>query len=189
MKKSLFAFTSVFLALCSGCSWLGTPEAVEPRTFDLGALNEKEISAPPVEFRSFSDISGNGMRIALRRGDGSVTFEKNSRFSAPPAQLIRRRLTELFPVKSGSAPFIRVSGTVSRFEIDRKNNEALLLIDYELRLGDESKGVRHRITSKVEQGTDAAALALEKCVVGSARRLAGETGVFVKECAKAKVNK
>ena len=189
MKTALFT-TAALMVLFSfaGCAFMGRPLPVEPRCFDLGALNEKAVEAPAVEFRSFTDISGNGLRIPRRSAEGTITFEENCRFSAPPAQLIRRRLTELFPVTAATEA-VRVSAVLSRFEIDSASNSARVLIDYRFSCGEQMKGVRHDITCKIGSGRNAAAGAMEKCVITSARRLGQEISSFYKSCEKEKVKK
>ena len=189
MKTALFTAAALMVLFSfAGCAFMGRSVPVEVRCFDLGALNEKTVEAPAVEFRSFTDISGNGLRIPRRSADGTITFEENCRFSAPPAQLIRRRLTELFPV-TATSEVVRVTALLSRFEIDCTSNSARILIDYRLSCGEQTKGVRHDITCKMEPGRNAAAGALERCVITSARRLGQEISSFFKSCEKEKVKK
>ena len=188
LVKMLLCTAGVLLA--AGCAFLGEPEVRIPAFYDLSAGKTEHTASVPVIFRSFSDISGNGLRMVRRLKDGRITFDDLNRFSAPPAQLIRRRLTEDFSVSAANGETLRISGTLLRLEADCFRNEALLEIDYTLEYGGRKTAVRHRILKKIAScsGKDMAA-AFEACVDSSALRLAAEAGTFKENCDKTKVKK
>ena len=180
--KHLCTMSFALLILGSGCAFMGRSEVSEIVYHDLSTLKEEQVVSPPAEFRVFSDITGNGIRPVTRLRDGSVSLGEKRRFSGSPVQLIRRRLTELFPPASPEAP-LKISGTLYRFELDAGKNQAVLGIDYQLTYKKFRTVQRHRIGVKIAgDGDNAGFTALEKCIVRSARRLGEETSNFVKQC-------
>jgi hypothetical protein len=179
---------SAVLLLLSGCSLMQKPEYSVPSLYDLASQKAAPLVSAPAEFRSFADVTGNGTGIVYRAGGGEVTSDDLNRFTAPPVQLIRRRLIELFPPAAQSP--LKVSGILSRFEIDRRSKSAVMALDYQLLCHGRSKALRHRISVplKGESGV-LCAEALESCVISSARRLAGEISIFAKECERKRVEK
>jgi hypothetical protein len=187
----MFAFVFALLLFCTaGCSWLSAPVCSEPRLYDLGAQKDLPVlSSVPVEFRSFTDVTGSGVRFLVRDGGGQVRLDAANCFAAPPGQLIRRRLIELFPA-AFSDEAVRVSALLSRFECDRQRGAVLLAIDYQLLFSKQRKALRHRIEVKLSKfDGPAIAAALETSVIRSAQRLAGEVMEFKKQCAGIKEEK
>lgn len=189
MTPKIF-LTAGWLLLAAGCALWETPEYRKPVFFDLTAKNASPVSTLPAEFKNFTDISGNGVRITRRLKDGTLSFDDDNRFSAPPAQLLRRRLTELFPAGASHKNTFTVSGRIDRFEADLKNSCALMKADYTVRYGNSRISVRHEFTEKLS-GTSARdiALALESCILDSARRLAQEMAALKSSSEKSKEKK
>lgn len=183
MKKTSFVFAFCFLLLTgAGCAFMGRAETSEIAYWDLSALRSEPIVSVPAEFRSFSDISGNGIRLVTRLADGRITLDGDNRFSAFPAGLIRRRLVELFPQASSETP-LKISGTLNRFEVDQGRKCAVLGIDYALNYKGTRKVLRHNIEIRLADPAPAGAFAaLEKCVIRSANLLGRESSEFVKQC-------
>ena len=180
--KHLCCISFALFFLGTGCAFMGRGEVSEIVYHDLSTLKEEQVVSPPAEFRVFSDITGNGIRPVTRLGDGSVSLGENHRFSGSPVQLIRRRLTELFPPASPEAT-LKISGTLYRFELDSGKNQAMLGIDYLLTYKKCRTVQRHRIGVKIAgEGQNAGFTALEKCIIRSARRLGEESSNFVKQC-------
>lgn len=181
--KVSFSIFLAILAMSGGCSLLSKPHYKETAFYDLGAQKDvPHISSVPVEFLPFSDATGNGVRFLIRGVGGGVRLDAYNCFSAPPAQLIRRRLIELFPA-SFSDGSVKVSGSLNRLECDRERGSALMAIDYRLSCNKQKKAVRHRIETKALRfdGPGIAA-AFEKAVIISAQRLAGDVSAFKKQC-------
>lgn len=181
MKMIFSAAASAAMILSAGCSLIMPADRSEPALYDLSASQVPQVQSEPVVFSSFTDLTGNGLRIAFRQPEGKVFFDDCSRFSAPPGQLIRRRFTELFPPSSSQEPF-RVSGVLTRFEADRESRRALMTADYHITRGGTCKVLRHRMECGMKEDTPAAAAAaLEKCVINSARRLGRELSALKKK--------
>lgn len=181
-NKKIFYFVCAVLLCGAGCSLLESPQYSEPAFYDLASQSEPApLAAPPVEFRSFADATGNGLLLMTRISDGRVVPDDLNRFSAPPVQLIRRRLIESFGPPSGET--IKVNGLLCRFEMDLRDGKAVMIMDYLFQYSGTRKTVRHRIKVKAA-GTSArhAVMALEKAVSRSAQRLAGELSLFKKQC-------
>lgn len=188
LAKMFLCVTGILLF--SGCALLEDPEVRIPAFYDLDAGKTENISSVPVTFRNFADISGNGIRMVRRLKGGEITFDDLNRFSAPPSQLIRRRLTELFAVSADNGETVRISGTLLRLEADCSKKEALMEIDYTLEYGNCKTALRHSIREKIGScsGRDIAA-AFEACVNTSARRLSAAAGAFKADRSKIKVKK
>lgn len=177
------------VVMLSGCSLMQKPEYSLPSFYDLSAQKAAPLVSAPAEFRSFADVTGNGMEIVSRIGGGKVSKDDLNRFTAPPVQLIRRRLIELFPPAS-SQTSLKVNGILSRFEIDSENGTAVMALDYMLNCDGCSRALRHRIRLPLKGNSgESYAEALESCVITSARRLAGEISVFAKECERKREKK
>lgn len=191
MKKTAFGVLSLVLLLgAAECSFLSTQEYKEVAFYDLSAeKNLPRITSVPVEFRSFTDGTGNGVRFLIREPGGRVRLDSYNCFSAPPAQLIRRRLVELFPA-AFSDDSVKISAILNRFECDRQKGVALMAVDYQLSCNKQKKALRHQIEVKIPvfDGPGIAA-ALERSVILSAQRLAGEVTAFRKQCAAIKEKK
>jgi cholesterol transport system auxiliary component len=89
--KHLFAF--VFVLVLAGCG--GGSTAPEPRLFDLG-INPPSASLPPVRVvsvRAVAPFENTDMlyRLAWRNAAEIGAFA-NSRWAAPPAELLRKQL-------------------------------------------------------------------------------------------------
>ena len=190
MKKSrvIIAGGAAALLMLSGCFLLQEPEYSIPVCYDLASQKAAPVVSAPVEFRSFIDVTGNGTGIVYRAAGGEVTSDDLNRFTAPPVQLIRRRLIELFPPAAQNS--LKVSGILSRFEIDRESRRAVMALDYKILCNGTGKALRHRISVPLKGESGAlCAEALESCVIRSARRLDGEFSLFAKECERKRVEK
>lgn len=189
LKKILCLIPAAGLLLTGGCSLFSSAASAPPAFYDLASQEAAPVGTVQAEFRTLADVTGNGLGIVTRLKDGRVVSDDLNRFSAPPVQLIRRRLTELFPAKIPGQG-VKIGGTLCRFEIDAARSCALLVMDYHLAFRGAHKALRHRIETKLKgnSGRDAAG-SLEECVILSARRLAAEVEGFKKECDKNKEEK
>ena len=187
MWKSIFRyFGALLLAGTAGCALMGTPDKVQVTEYDLGTVKAPPASAKlAVEFGAFRNLSGAGTPMLFREKDGSIVPDDSCRFLLLPEHLVRRRLVELFPA-SASEDDIRVNGTLNRFEIDRGDRTGRLVIDYEVSWKGRQRTFHHSETAVLDGGTGLdGARALEKCVIASARKLAGELERFRKEAVSA----
>ena len=116
----------------------------------------------------------------LSRGENGVLKEDDTnRFILLPEQLIRRKMTEMF-IESSEKDAVRVSGRLWRFEIDHRDSMARFFMEYELRQKENSLILRHNIILPAGGNALEHAIALERCVIKSARQLAGEITAFEK---------
>lgn len=187
MWKNLFRYFGVLLlAGTAGCALMGTPDKVRVTEYDLGTVKAPPASAKlGVEFGAFRNLSGAGTPMLFRDKDGAIVQDDSCRFLLLPEHLVRRRLVELFPAPA-SEDDIRVSGTLNRFEIDLGDRAARLVIDYEASWKGRQRTLHHCVETPLDGDTGLArAQALEKCVIASARRLAGELELFKKEVVSA----
>ena len=177
----------LLLAGTAGCALMGTPGKVRVTEYDLGMVKTAPASAElKVEFGAFRNISGAGAPMLFREKNGSLVQDDSCRFLLLPEHLVRKRLVELFPA-SASEDDIRVSGTLNRFEIDRGARTGRLAVDYEVSWKGKHRTIHHAVETPLDGDTGLdGARALEKCVITSARKLAGELAVFRKEVTDAK---
>ena len=188
MWKNLLRYCEVLLlAGTAGCALMGTPGKVRVTEYDLGMVKTAPASAElKVEFGAFRNISGSGAPMLFREKNGSLVQDDSCRFLLLPEHLVRKRLVELFPA-SASEDDIRVSGTLNRFEIDRGARTGRLAVDYEVSWKGKHRTIHHAVETPLDGDTGLdGARALEKCVITSARKLAGELAVFRKEVTDAK---
>ena len=186
-KNLLRHFGVLLLAGTAGCALMGTPEKVQVTEYDLGTVKAPPASAKlGVEFGTFRNLSGAGTPILFRGRDGSIVQDDRRRFLLLPEHLVRRRLVELFPAPATEED-VRVYGTLNRFEIDKGDNAARLVVDYEASWKGKHRIFHHTVQTPLggDTGLDAAR-ALEKCVISSAGKLAGELELFKKEVASVK---
>ena len=181
-KNLLRHFGALLLAGTAGCALMGTPEKVRVSEYDLGTVKAPPASAKlGVEFGAFRNLSGAGTPMLFRGRDGAIVQDDRSRFLLLPEHLVRRRLVELFPAPV-SEDDIRVNGTLERFEIDRGDRAGRLVIDYEVSWQGRRRTFRHAVRTPLDGDTGLdGARALEKCVITSAGKLAGELELFRKE--------
>lgn len=186
-KKFLRHFGILLLAGTAGCALVGTPEKVRVTEYDLGTVKAPPVSTKlGVEFGTFRNLSGAGTPMLFRDRDGSIVQDDRSRFLLLPEHLVRRRLVELFPAPV-SDDDIRVNGTLERFEIDRGDRAGRLVIDYEVSCQGRRRTFHHAVRTPLDGDTGLdGARALEKCVITSAGKLAGELELFRKEAAAEK---
>lgn len=176
---------SIFLFL-GGCGLLKSPSYTEAHSYDLGSSDEKVPAPVNVELGLFTDKSGNGNRMVIRHADGvRISHDEYNRFSASPALLVKRRLAVCFaPVNTPQK--LAVSGDLLRFEYLAGKKVVRMVIDYRIDCNGKKRVLRQELEEKVSGSGSAAAAGFEKCIVQSARALAGEIGAFAKECAKEK---
>jgi len=187
MWKNLFRYFGVLLlAGTAGCALMGTPDKVQVTEYDLGTVKAPPASAKlGVEFGAFRNLSGAGAPMLFRGKDGSIVQDDSRRFLLLPEHLVRRRLVELFPAPA-TEDDIRVSGTLNRFEIDRGDRTARLVVDYEVSWKGKQRTFHHSVATPLDGDTGLdGAKALEKCVIDSGRKLAGELERFRKETVSA----
>lgn len=184
-------FILVLCALCTtvlfcGCSILPEPAYSEPMRYDLGSAYEKVPVPANVELGLFADQCGNGTRMVTRSVDGlKISYDEYNRFSAVPALLVKRGLAVcLVPEKGAALQKVLLSGDLLRFEYLSRGKKVRMVIDYELKCGGKVRKIRQDLEEKVTGPGAAAAAGFEKCIIRSARLLAGEIRSFVKECAK-----
>ena len=183
MRKNLFRYFGVLLlAGAAGCALMGTPDKIRVTDYDLGTVKAPPASAKlGVEFGAFRNLSGAGTPMLFREKDGSIVQDDSRRFLLLPEHLVRRRLVELFPAPV-SEDDIRVSGTLNRFEINRGDRTGRLVVDYDVSWKGRERTFRHAVETPLEGDTGLdGAKALEKCVIASGRKLAGELELFKKE--------
>ena len=187
MRKNLLRYFGVLLlAGTAGCALMGTPGKVRVEEYDLGTVTASPVSTKlGVEFGAFRNLSGAGTPMLFRGKDGSIVQDDGCRFLLLPEHLVRRRLVELFPA-SASGDDVRINGTLNRFEIDRGDRAARLVVDYEASWQGRHRTFHHAVETPLDgdSGLDGAR-ALEKCVIFSAGKLAGELELFKKEVAAA----
>ena len=174
--------------LLNGCVLFSAPGYTEPACYDLGSSDEKIPAAAAVELGLFSDKTGNGTKMVSRSADGvKISSDELNRFSASPALLVKRRLAVCFaPEKKLNREKVSVSGELLRFEYLASEKKVRMVIDYQLEYKGNTMRTRQDLEEKVSGFGAAAAAGFEKCVVRSAKALAGEIDAFVKECAKEK---
>lgn len=172
MKR--FLYCSALFLLCGGCSLLPRAEYTEPAFHDLNVLEEKSAVPFQLVLNSFSDLTGNGTRMVTRDSRGVLSFDESNRFSAPPVQLIKRRLASFFPPVQ-QKKVTALSAELLRFEFLESRQSVRMVMDCRLRFQGGEKFFRHDTEEKV-QGTEAAdiARAFEKCILSLARRLPKE---------------
>lgn len=172
----------------SGCALLTSPAYTEPAYYDLAAADEKIPVSAAVELGLFADRSGNGTRIVTRSADGvKISFDEYNRFTASPALLVKRRLAVCFvPEKKLNSQKVTVSGELLRFEYLAGQKKVRAVIDYRLECSGNTVKIRQTLEEQCVSSGAAAAAGFEKCIVRSAKELAGEIDAFVKECAKEK---
>ena len=172
--KQFFLSCSFLLTLVCGCSLLPEAGYREPAYYDLNMLEEKSAYPLQLELNSFSDLTGNGTRMVTRSGKGTLSFDEMNRFSAPPVQLIKRRLAAFFPpVKQTAAAGL--SAELLRFEYLAEKQCVRMTMDCRLRFQGKEKFFRYDGEEKVK-GPDMkdAAEAFEKCILSLGRRLTKE---------------
>lgn len=166
---SLPLYSLIFLC---GCSIFSAPEVANASLYDLG--NEKiVIKDVRIRINGFTNLSGAGTPMLIREKSDVLSEDDDNRFILLPEVLIRRKFTEIFtaPATDGSA---KISGRLWRFEIDKRSSRARMVMEYELILDSRTVLLRHDISHPVGQSGRERAAALEKCVINSAHRLAGE---------------
>ena len=172
--KLYFLSCGFLLTLVCGCSLLPKADYREPAFYDLNVLEEKSAIPLQLQLNSFSDLTGNGLRMTTRNSDGTLSFDESNRFSAPPVQLIRRRLASFFPPAqpTGSA---RLSADLLRFEYLAGKQSVRMVMDCRLHIRDQEKAFRFDAEEKVKgpEMKDAAE-AFERCILSLGRRLEKE---------------
>ena len=186
-KKLLRHFGILLLTGTYGCALMSTPEKIQVTEYDLGTVKSAPASAKlGVEFGAFRNLSGAGTPMLFREKDGAIIQDDRCRFLLLPEHLVRRRLVELFPAPASEGD-IQVNGTLNRFEIDRGDRAGRLVIDYEVSWKGKHRTFHHAVEAPLDGDTGLdGARALEKCVIASAGKLAGELALFKKEAASAK---
>ena len=174
LKKILRYCGFLLLASGAGCALVSTPERVQTRLYDLEMIKAAPVSRLSVDFGSFRNLAGAGTPMLVREKNGVLLQDDANRYLMLPELLVKRRLLDLFPA-AVTDDAILVHGVICRFEIDRAEGKARFAVDYESLYGHKRVVFRHTFEEALaENSGPAAAAAMEKCVIASARRLAGE---------------
>ena len=140
MKKVVMTMLTAALFAAAGCALMG-PEYVEPAEYDLAQPPSEEI-APlpvPVRFGVFRNVSGADRRFLVREENDRMLTDEYNRWLVSPELLIERRLRAAMPDPEevrGNSEVVRLSGTVYRFEFDRRRKRAVVGVNYSARLSD-----------------------------------------------------
>lgn len=129
--------TAAALLAAAGCALMG-PEYVEPAEYDLAdPVEGARPMAAMVRFGVFRNVSGADRRFLIRAEDDRMLTDEYNRWLVSPELLIERRLRAAMPdpeeIRRGGET-VRLSGTVYRFELDRKRKLAVVGVDYSARL-------------------------------------------------------
>jgi hypothetical protein len=172
--KQFFLSCCFLLTLVCGCSLLPEAGYREPAYYDLNVLEEKSSVPLQLSLNFFSDLTGNGTRMVTRSGSGTLSFDEMNRFSAPPVQLIKRRLASFFPPAQQTAA-AGLSAELLRFEYLADKQSVRMVMDCRLRFQGKEKVFRYDGEEKAE-GPDMkdAAEAFERCILSLGRRLTKE---------------
>ena len=178
---------SFVLLLAPGCTLLAPVKENAPVLYDLCQSNEHSAAKISVEAAAFSDLTGNGTRIAVREKDGSLRLDSAHRFTVSPAQLLRRKMALYFAGASGKGARTVLTGILLRFEYCPEAREVRMICSYTLRREKATETLLHDVRAKVGKETPAArAAAFEEALLISARRLAGEIQSWQKQLEKDK---
>ena len=140
MKRIVTTMLATALLAAAGCALMG-PEYVEPAEYDLAqppAAESASLSAP-VRFGVFRNVSGADRRFLIRAEDDRMLTDEYNRWLVSPELLIERRLRAAMPDPEevrGNSEVVRLSGTVYRFEFDRRRKRAVVGVNYSARLSD-----------------------------------------------------
>ncbi len=135
---TLLTVTAVaLLAWTAGCALMG-PGYVEPAEYDLAdPPEEARPMAAMVRFGVFRNVSGADRRFLIRAENDRMLTDEYNRWLVSPELLIERRLRAAMPDPAEirrSGETVRLSGTVYRFELNRKRKLAVVGVDYSARL-------------------------------------------------------
>ena len=181
----LFIVTGVLWG-SAGCTLLPPVKEKEVVLYDLCQKDERSTAKLALEAGAFSDLTGNGSRMAVREKDGSLHLDSIHRFTVSPAQLLRRKMALFFAAPGGASKTV-VTGTLLRFEYFREQKEVRMVCSYTLRSEKAVTTLLHDLQVKVRNGESAEiAAAFEEVFLISARRLAGEIEVWKKQLEKDK---
>ena len=182
----LFIVSGVLLA-GAGCTLLPPVKEKEVVLYDLCQKDERSTAKLALEAGAFSDLTGNGSRMAVREKDGSLHLDSTHRFTVSPAQLLRRKMALFFAAPGEGASKTVLTGTLLRFEYLREQKEVRMVCSYTLRSEKAVTTLLHDLQVKVRNGESAEiAAAFEEVFLISARRLAGEMEVWKKQLEKGK---
>ena len=143
MKRIVTTMLATALLAAAGCALMG-PEYVEPAEYDLAqppAAESASLSAP-VRFGVFRNVSGADRRFLIRAEDDRMLTDEYNRWLVSPELLIERRLRAAMPDPEevrGNSEVVRLSGTVYRFEFDRRRKRAVVGVNYSARLSDSGR--------------------------------------------------
>ena len=188
MCKAFYLFIAAcVLFVSAGCTLLPPVKEKEVVLYDLCQKDERSAAGHILSVSAFSDLTGNGTRMAVREKDGSLRLDSNNRFTVSPAQLLRRKLALYFAADSRKEAKTVLTGTLLRFEYLREGREVHMVCSYTLRRGKETVTLLHDLRSKVrKEGSSEIAAAFEEVFLISARRLAKEIAAWQKQLEKDK---
>jgi len=186
IKRAVLGTCGLLLLLPAGCAFL-SPSYIEPKEYDL-AVPADPLTDVRFELGGFRNLSGSDRRFLYRESDERMLADDYNRWLLSPDLMLERQFHKaLFPRETrsgGDGRFLRLGGTIYRFEFDRTNKTAILSVDYTIRIftdhrpaGSESLSIT---TEKPINGDTAAsaAAAMSECVaesVAAARKFLIET--------------
>lgn len=125
------------LLFAGGCSIFPEPAPAAPE-YDLGEGAELEPVPVPVRIGVIRNLSGSDRRFLFRRAENRMVASESGRWLLSPDLLIERRLLADFSGSDDGASkpeaFVRIDGTLVRFEFDEAARTAELGMDYTLKL-------------------------------------------------------
>ena len=158
----------------AGCALFG-PSYRGPAVFDLPApaVSENGAALPECELGTVRNLSGADRRFLFRMKDGRMEPDEYSRWLLSPDRMFERRLGEALTGGSSESElrnYLRIGATIRRFEFDRRENAALLDVEFTVRefrdrLPQREKTQEFRIRAPIAGGGDAAdcAAAMGRC--------------------------
>lgn len=165
--------SGLFLPLLAGCALMST-SYVDPAEYDL-SIRKDPLSDVRFEIGTFRNLSGSDRRFLYREKSGRMVSDDYSRWLLSPDLLLERHLQQaLSPdgarLSGRSGTFVRISGTIYRFDFDRDARKAVLCVDYAVRVFTDRKPVdSESVTVTTEEPIRgntpaAAAAAMSSCV-------------------------
>lgn len=176
----------LLLSLLPGCALIST-NYIEPGEYDLSVPAEP-LTAVRFELGTFRNLSGSDRRFLYREQAERMLSDDYNRWLLTPDLMLERQLQKaLFPRETRSNDnglFLRLGGTIYRFEFDRRSKTAILTVDYTIRIFVDRRttgsGSLCVTTEKPIDGDTpaAAAAAMSECVadsIAAVRKFLAET--------------
>ena len=172
--------SSLFLPFLTGCALMSTTY-VDPVEYDLST---REDPLPEVRFEvgTFRNLSGSDRRFLYREKSCRMIADDYNRWLLSPDLMLERQMYRILSpdgerASGRNGTFVRISGTIYRFDFDLSPRQAVLSVDYTVRIftdrklvGSENLAVTTR--EAIHDDTpDAAAEAMSRCVQHSINRV------------------